>query len=135
VQYVDTNNKDVSRFNMKNRDLLISAIGTIGKVALVDELYNDAIASKQLYILRSKNNTGSPRYLFHVLCSKPLQDSLQSRATGNYIRHLSKKQLASGLIPIPIKGDDEENIAGHVENYVERKSAKNCQNYLVMTMD
>jgi type I restriction enzyme M protein len=93
--------RNVDRSKVKNNDILLSIRGTIGKIAIVDENFHNAIASSQIAILRIKQGQIDPEYLYCVLSSAYVQEQLQRYKTGSIISSLSLNDLKKVQVPLP----------------------------------
>ena len=58
---------------LKDGDLLITKDGTIGKVAVVSNMDKPACLNSGIFVLRQKNHTYTPRYLYWFLASPLLK--------------------------------------------------------------
>lgn len=85
---------DEDRYNedpfiqLKNKDLLITKDGTIGKLAVVSELNKPACLNSGIFVVRSLNPDFSTRFLFWVLKSKSFTQYNDLTAYGSTIQHL-----------------------------------------------
>jgi type I restriction enzyme M protein len=91
---------NIEKYRVKERDILLSIRGTIGKVGLVGRELNNGIASSQIVILRISNNLVEPEYLYYILTSSYVQEQMQRLKTGSFINALSLNDLKSVDVPI-----------------------------------
>jgi type I restriction enzyme M protein len=103
MKYVDpTDVKNIVNYVVKENDILLSIRGTIGKVALVNREFNNAIASSQLAILKVKDrNTLDAVYLYYTLASSKTKRQADVFKTGMFINGLSLKNLRQIRLLIP----------------------------------
>ncbi len=99
-------------------DVLLSASGTIGKVALVYSESEVGIPSAQVYVLRADRDHILPEYLAMVLMSSTVQEYLDVLKTGQYISYLAIRDLREVALPVP----DLEKQANQVNQFRARAS-------------
>lgn len=85
---------------IKVGDLLISKDGTIGKLAIIDELPDKACLNSHLLILRPTDDTYITKYLFYVLKSNVFNKYYESVSTGSTMQSLSQEKLSNFVIPL-----------------------------------
>lgn len=87
--------EQADKIQIKNGDLLITKDGTVGKVAIVDELYGKASLNSGVLLI-DLNNESSKNYLYWVLCSDVFWTWFNYKNSGNStILHLYQKDLMS----------------------------------------
>jgi restriction endonuclease S subunit len=91
---------DITRYVVKEGDILFSIRGTIGKVALVDRQFDNSVASSQLAILRPKKKDLNASYLFYILASSTTKKQADLLKRG-FIHGLSLKDLGNIRINLP----------------------------------
>ncbi len=98
----DAKFKELSRFTVKDRDLIISCSGNVGKISLIKKEDPKGIISQALLILRPNYDNILPEYLRYFFTSKKGQESLISRSGGSVQVNLAKKQIIQEInIPTP----------------------------------
>ena len=81
-------------------DIIFCKTGsTVGKVALVKGLSENATINPQLVVL--KNISIDRRFLFHLLSSRRVQDEVKQMAGVGSVPNISQKALGSIKIPVP----------------------------------
>lgn len=93
-------NKNTENKFIQSGDILISASGTIGKVAIVKNT-KKMLPAKNLIIIRSNSSDILPEYLFLLLKTKHYQNWFEGHARGSVIKNLSIRLLRSVIIPVP----------------------------------
>ena len=78
---------------LKENDVLITKDGTIGKVGYVSVLNKPATLNSGVFVIRPKNNSFEPRYLFYVLTSRLFDDFINRITAGSTITHLYQKDF------------------------------------------
>ncbi len=87
---------------IRTNDLLITASGTIGKLALFtgDEKNLECVPAKSVILIRPSSGI-LPEYLFTLLKSEVYQKWFLGNARGATIQHLSVRTLRHMSIPVP----------------------------------
>lgn len=85
---------------IKEKDILISVKGTIGKIALATKIDVDSIASSGIYTLRLKNKELETAYLLLALKSRFVQEQLKKITQGATIQYVSINDLRGLEIPL-----------------------------------
>lgn len=96
---------------LNNGDVLITKDGTIGKVALVDNLNKPATLNSGVFVVRPINHAYSPRFLYYVLESRVFRDFLDMLSAGSTIVHLYQKDLVNFIFMAPSTIEEQEAIA------------------------
>lgn len=104
------NEEGLARASDKHRlipsDILITASGTVGEMAMAGENVIGAIPAKSILVLRPKGSVSLP-YLFRLLQTKPYREWLQGHAFGGTIRHLSVRALRElPIVLLPLEEQD-----------------------------
>lgn len=112
--------EQLKKGHLKTNDILFTNRGEIGKVAIVDEKFNNANLNSQIAWLRSKEKL-IPRYLISILLSDYTQKQLLSLKQGATLQQFTIKQLSFFEIPLPLleiqkqivaKIEEEEKMIG-----------------------
>ena len=85
---------------LKTKDILLTATGTIGKIAMVPQEYENALASQGVIIVRPSQSVWPP-YLMRLLESETYQRLMNGLASGITIQHLKISTIRKILIPLP----------------------------------
>lgn len=97
------------KIQLDTGSILITKDGTLGKVALVEDLPKPATLNAGVFNVRVKNNELlSYKYLFHYLKAPFLMKYVVANATGGTIKHLNQSILVDFPIPVPIKSEQDE---------------------------
>lgn len=117
--YVEKNRYDQDKnIQLKNGDLLITKDGTIGKVAIVEELKKPATLNSGIFVLREKVFPINSKYLYYVFLSKLFKKFISDLTAGSTIVHLYQKDFVKFKFPYPdIK--EQKNIAEALSNIDE----------------
>ena len=85
---------------LRNGDLLITKDGTIGKLAIVENLEKPACLNSGIFLVRPINSYTS-HFLFWVLRSKTFSSFYDLRSMGSTIQHLYQNVFDNFSFPIP----------------------------------
>lgn len=132
---------DVDRYRLRPNNVLLSIRGTVGKVGLVTEEFNNVIASSQISFLKIKDeNKIQPEYLFFVLQSEFVQEQIREKITGMTIKGISRIAMKEIIIPLP-SYEKQINIIQKVKelekeyertfNYSHKNLSKNINNIIM----
>ena len=104
---------------LENGDLLITKDGTIGKIAIVDNLDKPACLNSGVFVLKQTKNVFDSNYLYWSLYSSLLKDFNTYTSTGTTILHLYQnvfENMPLLLPPLP----EQKTIAAYLEKEVQR---------------
>ena len=106
-------------------DVLVTKDGTIGKVAIVPELYKPATLNSGVYIFRT-NSKLLPRFLFYVLSSSIFKNFVDVLAAGTTINHLYQKDLHNFKFKIPPLAEQKQiaEYFTHLDNAINAQEIK-----------
>jgi type I restriction enzyme S subunit len=100
--YVDKKRYEMDKnIQLKIDDILVTKDGTIGKVAIVDELPKSATLGTGVFVLRPVNNSYYPKYLFFVFTSFIFGRFIENLKAGSTINHLYQKDFVLFKFPLP----------------------------------
>ena len=106
--------KQKAKCALRAGDILLQNIFSFEKLAIVEEKDLPAIASQNLFIIRSKKI--SPALLFEYLQSKAIADAfrkqLEDLAHGAVIKHISLRDVGEIPVPLPFSKDQLSEFAG-----------------------
>lgn len=92
----------LSRFAVKENDLIVSCSGTLGKVSLISKNDPHGIISQALLILRPDSKKIDPRFFYYFFDSVQGFKSLVSRSIGSVQVNLAKREIIEKIqLPIP----------------------------------
>ena len=100
VPFCENPPEDLEKYQVKNRDIVISRAGSIGYSCLLcDPPINAVFAS---YLIRFEPSTLiSEFYLKYFLESQEYWDQLKSMSVGNAVQNVNAKKLSEIVLPIP----------------------------------
>lgn len=112
---------------LKEKDLLVTKDGTIGKIAYIDKLKKPATLNSGIFVLRSLNNECCPEYLYSILNSFYFELFISILKAGSTISHLYQKDFTKFSFPLP-ELEEQQKIAS-ILSKVDSQIQDN-QNYL-----
>lgn len=92
---------EASYIQLRNRDLLVTKDGTIGKIAFVTDCPEKAVLNSGIFLLRCTDGSFEQEYLFHILNSHFFERFLANNLAGSTITHLYQYVFAGFEFPIP----------------------------------
>jgi len=104
---------------LQDEDLLITKDGTIGKLAIVNNLDKPACLNSGIFVVRSTKDDFSTEFLFWILKSKMFTQFNEYTSYGSTIQHLYQNVFVEFGYTFPSK---EEQIA--IASYLDRKTAE-----------
>lgn len=103
--------KQDKNIQIQNEDILITKDGTIGKVAYVDNIKTPATLNSGVFVIRPKDNSYIPKFLFYVFRSFYFKTFLQRLSAGSTINHLYQKDFVDFNFPLPKEKTEQKAIA------------------------
>ena len=108
---------EASHIRVRKGDVLITKDGTVGKVAVVEELPNKASLNSGVMLMRNLKGNYINRYLFYVLLSNVFWDWFyREKKENSTIIHLYQEQFEKFSFPIPPKDEQQEIV-----DYLDKK--------------
>jgi len=109
--YVDKERFDQDKkIQLKIEDVLVTKDGTIGKIAYVDSLPLPATLNTGVFVIRSKNNSYLPLFLYYILQSNYFKKFLAKLTAGSSIIHLYQKDFVNFSFVVPDYGEQEKIV-------------------------
>lgn len=88
------------RYNPKPNDLVLTCVGTIGRVALVPQDFIFS-ADRSLALIRLSEKKLLPKFAKELLQSEAIQAQMASKAIGTAQKHLYLKDIRHLMVNIP----------------------------------
>lgn len=96
-----------TNIQLKNGDVLVTKDGTIGKVAIVDNLKLPATLNSGVFVVRDKTGKLNNRFLEYSLLSNKFTKFIDAIKTGATISHLNQAAFIKFEIPFPSVDEQE----------------------------
>jgi type I restriction enzyme S subunit len=107
---------------VKNRDVLVTKDGTIGKVAFIKSVPKPATLNSGVFVIRPKDNSFNPEFFYYVLLSEQFIIFLSQLIAGSTINHLYQKDFVSFKFWVPNSLQEQASIAEILANMDEEIS-------------
>ena len=104
---------------LRNDDLLITKDGTIGKLAIVENLDKPACLNSGIFVVRSLIDNFSTRYLYWILRSTIFSNYNNYTSYGSTIQHLYQNVFVEFNFCFPMSAEQTD-----IANYLDNKTAK-----------
>ena len=106
--------QEMKRFSVNAGDLIISCSGTMGRIAIIPDIYKEGIINQALLKLTTHNQLNN-RYLKRLLQQPFYQDKYFSNQAGVAIQNvMSVKELKNISIPLPSL-EEQKSIVAKIE--------------------
>ena len=100
-----------SNIQLRERDVLVTKDGTIGKIALIAELPFPATLNSGVFVIRPKAAAFDPAFFYFLLCSAVFADFLAQLSAGSTISHLYQKDFVGFAFSTPPSIAEQTAIA------------------------
>jgi len=100
-----------SNYSIENNDLLITIVGTIGRVAIVKELKQKITFQRSVGIIRLNRHLVSSTYIFHYFQSDQFQRALKKSMNASAQGGVYLGEIAKLNIHFPISLAEQQRIA------------------------
>ena len=104
---------------LKVGDLLVTKDGTIGKLAIVDNLPDKACLNSHLLIIRPLSNDYTNKYLYYVMKSNIFKEYSNLLANGSTMDSLSQEKIGNFVFP-----SYELEAQNRISNYLDKKCSE-----------
>jgi type I restriction enzyme S subunit len=110
--YVDESRyKQDKNIQLKKHDILVTKDGTIGKIALIDDLPRSATLNSGVFVIRPIDGSFHPEFFYYLLCSKLFTKFLSQLSAGSTINHLYQKDFVGFVYKAPPTLEEQIAIA------------------------
>lgn len=93
INYVSKERYDLDlNIQITKDDVLVTKDGTVGKVAIVQNLNHPATLNSGVFVFRTKHGL-HPKFLYRVLSSSVFETFINALSAGSTIKHLYQKDL------------------------------------------
>ena len=118
--HVSTGRYEMDRnIQLSRRDLLVTKDGTIGKVAVVDELDTPATLNSGVFVVRPQTDDLATDFLGWVVRSKVFDDFVAFNFSGSTINHLYQNVFETFRFPFP-----DLTTQRQIAEFLDRETAR-----------
>jgi type I restriction enzyme, S subunit len=111
---------ELSQFEIKEGDLLLTCAGTLGRIAIVPEKFEKGIFNSVLMRIRILEEKVILKYLYYYFQSPKIQNNIKKQSAGVAIKNLfSTKQLKEYTLYLPDK-EEQQIIVDEIEKQLTR---------------
>jgi type I restriction enzyme S subunit len=114
---------------LQKDDILMTKDGTIGKIAYIHELNEQATVASGIFVIRRNFELISNMYVYQVFKSRLFKELINTRIEGSVVPHLYQRDLVNLIIPIP--SSEVQNKFEKLVKPLELKIANNKKESLV----
>ncbi len=107
---------------LREKDVLVTKDGTIGKIAFVSLPRKPATLNSGVFVIRPLDNQYFPLFLYYVLFSDYFEKFLNRLEAGSTINHLYQKDFVNFRFPIPPLSEQTKiaSILSGVDAYIQK---------------
>ncbi len=120
LQYItEHTEKQISRYKVRNGDIIISVAGTLGKLNIITPDLEGVNLTENCD--RFTNFRGiNPEYLYHVLSSDLIQSQIEASKTKNGQPKLALERIRQFVIPVPrqVKQEQFVCVMNSIDKYI-----------------
>jgi type I restriction enzyme M protein len=115
--YPESLNSEISKYFLKENDLLVSLTGNVGRVALLPSSFLPAALNQRVACLRiNSEHQILEKYLYHILNLDKFEDECINASSGVAQKNLSTEWLKTFEIPLPPL-EVQEQIVAELDGY------------------
>ena len=103
---------------LQNGDIIITKDGTIGKVALIEEMDKPAVLNSHLFVIRDITGKLNHKFLLYVFLSNYFTRFVEGNKTSGTIAGLNQATMVKFNIPFPSL-DEQERIVEILDKFVQ----------------
>lgn len=96
---------------LRLHDVLVTKDGTIGKIALINELQLPATLNSGVFVIRPIDGKFHPEFFYYLLCSEVFERFLSQLSAGSTINHLYQKDFVGFSFYQPETLEEQTAIA------------------------
>ena len=116
--------KQITRYKVRNGDIIISVAGTLGKVNIITPDLDGVNLTENCD--RFTNFRGiNPEYLYHVLSSDLIQSQIEASKTKNGQPKLALERIRNFVVPVPhqIRQEQFVGVMNSIDKYIASQQA------------
>ena len=105
-----------TNIQLKDGDIILTKDGTIGKVALIEEMDKPGVLNSHLFVIRDTSGYLLAKYLMYILLSKHFQSFVDKNKTQGTIPGLNQATVIKFELPVPPL-EEQEKIASILDRF------------------
>ncbi|MCR5020126.1 MAG: restriction endonuclease subunit S [Ruminococcus sp.] len=110
--YVDKERYEMDEnIQLKNGDIIVTKDGTIGKVAMIQNMDKPAVLNSHLFVIRDTSSKLNNRFLMYILLSKHFKRFIIANQSQGTIPGLNQEKIIKFKIPIPPIKEQERIVS------------------------
>lgn len=109
-----------SHIQLKENDVLITKDGTIGKVALVEQLPAPTTLNTGVMVIRPLHEKYLPEFLFWILQSQQFTEFIDIIKSGSTINHLYQESFNNFQFTLPKTLEEQQEIINYLNNEISK---------------
>ena len=116
--------KQITRYKVRNGDIIISVAGTLGKLNIITPDLDGVNLTENCD--RFTNFRGiNPEYLYHVLSSDLIQSQIEASKTKNGQPKLALERIRNFVVPVPhqIRQEQFVGVMNSIDKYIASQQA------------
>ena len=116
--------KQITRYKVRNGDIIISVAGTLGKLNIITPDLDGVNLTENCD--RFTNFRGiNPEYLYHVLSSDLIQSQIEASKTKNGQPKLALERIRNFVVPVPhqIRQEQFVGVMNSIDKYIASHQA------------
>ncbi len=90
-----------NRSNLEIGDILFSGTGTVGEVAVIEEIPMNWNIKEGVYAIKPNKELIDSKYLRYLLMSEDIKKSYMKKVVGGTVKSIPMKELRKIVIPLP----------------------------------
>jgi len=114
--------KELSRFQVRPHDLIVSCSGTVGRISIIQPGDPMGIISQALLILRPDTKEILPKFLYYFLNTREGQHSLTQASHGSVQTNIAPRAVVEQIgVPVPSLPEQEAiaKVLGALDEKIE----------------
>jgi type I restriction enzyme S subunit len=107
--------QELKEFTVKPNDIVITMMGTVGRVAVIPNDIGQAIISSHLLKITLDQSKCLPKYMYYYLLSRFVEKQIMRESRGIVMGGLNTGVIKSLLVKLPPL-EEQEKIVSHLSN-------------------
>jgi type I restriction enzyme S subunit len=113
----------LKKYKLETGDVLITIMGTVGRVCIFPEWIDEAICTKHVYRIQTNQQLLDPEYLCSSIRFSPLiRAQLGASITGQIVKAITSKDLKELIVDVPII--DLQRRFAHLKKFLDDETMR-----------